>query len=154
MALARFREYDIARATIFDARGLHRFEKEIFPKDAYQSIELAIHFLLPRSKNYKVVTPSGQIVAFGATLDNMFVGRPAWIVTLGTALAFQRQGIARFLLNYCEQRLTAETVRLTVRAGNMPAIKLYREMGYRYMRRFYRYYHDGEDGLIFEKALR
>lgn len=154
MALAHYRDYNLARATIFDVRGLHHFEKEIFPTDAYHPIEIALHMLLPRSKNYKMVTATGQIVAFGATLDNMFVGRPAWIVTLGTSIAYQRQGIARFLLNYCEERLTAETVRLTVRAGNMPAIQLYREMGYRYIRRFYRYYRDGEDGLIFEKNLR
>ena len=154
MPLALYKDYTLARATLLDVRGLRRFEEEIFPNDAYQSLEIAIHMLLPRSKNYKMVTQAGQIVAFGATLDNWFVGRPAWIVTIGTGLAYQRQGIARFLLNYCEECLTAERVRLTVRASNEAAIQLYRETDYRYVRRFYRYYMDGEDGLVFEKPLR
>ena len=154
MSLAMYKNYTLARATLLDVRGLRRFEEEIFPHDAYHSVEIGIHLLLPRSKNYKMMTPSGQIIAFGATLDNWFVGRPAWIVTIGTSPDYQRQGIARFLLNYCEERLTAERVRLTVRASNEAAIYLYRVTGYRYVRRFYRYYIDGEDGLIFEKQLR
>ena len=44
-------------------------------------------------------------------------------------------------------------VKLTVRRGNLPAIKLYEKMGYSQVDIWSRYYRNGEDGLVFEKSI-
>ena len=44
-------------------------------------------------------------------------------------------------------------VRLTVREGNVPAITLYRDAGYRVAERKLGYYRDGETGLVMEKEV-
>jgi ribosomal-protein-alanine N-acetyltransferase len=61
--------------------------------------------------------------------------------------------MGRFLLEWGETKLNAKQVRLTVRAGNDPAIKLYEQTGYIVVERRRRYYLDGEDGLEMEKCL-
>jgi ribosomal protein S18 acetylase RimI-like enzyme len=40
-----------------------------------------------------------------------------------------------------------------VRAGNQAAINLYEKAGYRLVYSHQRYYRDGEDGLVMEKAI-
>jgi ribosomal protein S18 acetylase RimI-like enzyme len=146
--------YTIRRARLTDVNALRRLELEIFPKDAYPKIELILQLLLPRGRNYVVLSPEKEVIAFGATLDAWLPDHPAWIVTLGVAIAYQRQGIGADLLDYCEKRLKSKTVRLTVRASNTSAIRLYEKVGYSFVRQMVRYYNDGEDGLIMEKTLR
>jgi ribosomal protein S18 acetylase RimI-like enzyme len=146
--------YTIRRARLTDVNALRRLELEIFPKDAYPKIELILQLLLPRARNYVVVSAQKEVIGFGAAIDAWFPNRPAWIVTLGVATAHQRQGLGADLLDYCEKKLKSKSVRLTVRAGNTSAIRLYEKAGYIFLRRMLRYYMDGEDGLIMEKTLK
>ena len=44
-------------------------------------------------------------------------------------------------------------MRLTVRQGNFPAIRLYEREGYEIIEKKYGYYRDGETGLIMEKRI-
>ena len=53
----------------------------------------------------------------------------------------------------CEQRLKVPLVRLSVRASNAEAIHLYLRLGYQRVDVWQRYYLDGEDALVMEKAL-
>ena len=50
--------------------------------------------------------------------------------------------------------LNQAVLKLTVRRSNARAIALYERMGYRFKHAIYRYYNDGEDGLLMEKTLR
>ena len=154
MPLAEINGYRLERASLLAVNGLRRLEVEIFPRDAYTRLELGLQILLPRSRNYLLRAADGRVAGFVAGVDPWLRNRTAWIITLGIGKDHQRQGLGRYLLAYCEQRLRAEIVRLTVRAGNQPAIALYESMDYVFMRRAYRYYMDGEDGLIMEKNLR
>jgi ribosomal-protein-alanine N-acetyltransferase len=153
MPLASYKNYTLWRASFADIGALRRLEREIFPGDAYTSIELALQMILPKTGNYKLVDSTNQVVGFVSTMDSLWGNHPAWIMTLGVSRAYQRQGLGRFLLDWGERRLQAKRVRLTVRAGNLPAITLYESTGYVHVRRVYRYYSGGEDGLIMEKRL-
>lgn len=72
------------------------------------------------------------------------------IQNLAVAPGFRRQGVARRLLEFVLGRALGagmKTAWLEVRAGNLPAITLYRELGFRDEARRPNYYHDGEDAL-------
>lgn len=77
----------------------------------------------------------------------------AWITTIGVHPGHRRQGIAEHLLRACESRLKSERVRLTVRANNLAAIRLYRKLGYEQIDTWQQYYVNGEDGVVMEKWI-
>jgi ribosomal-protein-alanine N-acetyltransferase len=77
----------------------------------------------------------------------------AWISTVAVLPAYRRTGIAKKLLQECEARLQVPKVRLSVRASNQPALRLYAGVGYQQYTTWSRYYSDGEDALVLEKSL-
>jgi ribosomal protein S18 acetylase RimI-like enzyme len=77
----------------------------------------------------------------------------AWVSTLGVLPAYRRQGVGMALLRACEAKLVVPRVRLSVRASNQPALRLYSNLGYRQHSVWPRYYSDGEDALVLEKSL-
>jgi ribosomal-protein-alanine N-acetyltransferase len=87
----------------------------------------------------------------------------AWLVhdelhVLNVAVApeARRRGVARALLAEVEERARGQGARvamLEVRRSNGPAIALYRAAGYREVAVRPRYYPDGEDARVMDKAL-
>ena len=76
------------------------------------------------------------------------------VLNLATAPAFRRRGVAAKLLQTAlaaAARQGLERALLEVRAGNEPAISLYRRFGFRESGRRRRYYADGEDALLMER---
>ncbi len=138
--------------TVFDIRALHALESRIFPKDAYGYLDLLILFLCPGITNLKVVAPDGSLAGVISGIRAIDPQR-AWIITIGTNPAHQRRGIGAFLLHTMEQRIGRNFMRLTVRAGNFPAIRLYETTGYATVEHKHGYYRDGETGLIMEKHV-
>ena len=55
------------------------------------------------------------------------------------------------MLEECEKRLNVARIRLSVRAGNISAIRLYEGFGYQRIDKWVGYYQDGADALVFEK---
>jgi ribosomal protein S18 acetylase RimI-like enzyme len=144
--------YTLRRATLFDLRALYRLEAMIFPRDAYPYLDLALMFVWPGIINIKVVTPDGSLAGFASCARGLSPER-GWIITLGVAPTHQRCGLGAYLLAVCEQRLKRPFVRLTVRQGNTPAIRLYERTGYKTIEHRWGYYRDGETGLIMEKQV-
>jgi ribosomal-protein-alanine N-acetyltransferase len=142
----------IGTATWRDIKGLRQLEKECFPIDAWPLIDLISVLSFP------------NVVRLKAVLDDQIVGfiagdlRPsqdlAWIATIGVLPGYQRQGIASLLLDECEGRLDVSRIRLSVRQGNIPAIRLYESFGYQLIDKWVKYYQDGADALVFEKSCR
>lgn len=116
-------------------------------------MDLAFLFLTPGQINLKAVNERGTLVGFVTGSRSLFRALPAWIVTLGVAYAYQRQGIGKALLLACEDKLARSCIRLTVRKSNTTAIHLYRKCGYEHIHTRPYYYHNGEDGLVMEKIL-
>jgi ribosomal-protein-alanine N-acetyltransferase len=144
--------YTVRRATLLDLRAVHRLERLIFPRDAYPYPDLLLLFLWPGILNLKIVAPDGSLAGFVSATRGHWRAH-SWIITLGVDPAHQRRGVGRQLLAACEKRLNKPAVRLTVRAGNVPAITLYRHTGYCVIEHRPGYYRDGETGLVMEKRF-
>ena len=82
-------------------------------------------------------------------------GGACWIITIGVLPEYQGRGIGAQLLAHAEQamRQRGQVAKLTVRRSNARAIHLYERHGYKWVTTYARYYADGEDGLVMEKAL-
>jgi ribosomal-protein-alanine N-acetyltransferase len=99
-----------------------------------------------------------------AALDGRVVGcaaggverRAGHVFTLGVAAEARGRGLGRALAARLLDALAAAGARsasLEVRAGNAPAIALYRSLGFVDAGRLIAYYPDGEDGLQMERRL-
>ncbi len=79
------------------------------------------------------------------------------VLNVAVAREHRRRGIARALMQEAAERGRARKARLVtleVRAGNAPAIALYRQLGYRDVAVRPRYYaEENEDALVMELAL-
>ena len=144
----------ISQAGLRDVRATYHLEQEIFPLDAYPYFDLLMLFLTPRIITLKAVDQNGGLAGFVCGSRPWIGIFPAWIITLGVGLIFQRQGIGNQLLRACEEQMRARRVRLTVRASNDPAISLYNQNGYVRIGFRRQYYIDGEDGIVMEKRFR
>ncbi|MCD6503535.1 MAG: ribosomal-protein-alanine N-acetyltransferase [Thermoplasmata archaeon] len=65
----------------------------------------------------------------------------------GVGKALMKEILRRFLVKYCVKEVTLE-----VHEKNETAIKLYEKLGFRKVRKLYKYY-DGEDGWLMVKRL-
>ncbi len=142
----------ITPAGLGDLWRLHRFEKLTFSReDAWPLVELLFVLASPGIVRLKVESDR-QMIGFvaGETRASQGTG---WIITLGVAPAWRRQGLGERLLAAAEQAMHVPAIRLTVRASNQAAIALYQKVGYRQVGVSQRYYVGGEDGLIFEKRF-
>jgi len=143
--------YLIESATWRDLKALDGLEKVCFGEDAWPLLELLGVLVFPGVVKLKAV--------FEESMVGFIAGDPrrhestGWIMTLGVLPDRRRQGIAEALLNECEQKMAMPQVKLTVRRGNEPALRLYEKLGYTQIDIWPRYYHNGDDGLVLEKKL-
>lgn len=144
--------YHLHRATLLDLRPVHTLEQVIFPRDAYPYMDLALLFVWPGIINLKIAAPDGSLAGFISATRGLSPER-AWIITVGVAPKHQRRGLGAHLMIMAERRLRRPYVRLTVREGNFPAIRLYEQLGYHTIDRKPGYYRDGETGLIMQKHV-
>ncbi len=139
----------IAPATWRDFMGVWRLEKACFGRDAWPLPDVLGALTWPGVVRLKTEA-GGKLVAFAAADDQPAHGL-AWITTIGVHPDYRRRGLAESLMHECERRLRAERIRLTVRAGNLPALRLYDKLGYKQVELWRKYYSGGEDGVVMEK---
>jgi ribosomal-protein-alanine N-acetyltransferase len=150
-ALATSQSFAVTRSGLFDVLAVWRLNRACFPKDAYDLITLFNMALMPRLVRLKAVV-DGQIAGYVAGEINQREGC-GWIITIGVHPDYTSRGIGAALLSEAERALGSARVRLTVRRSNDRAISLYKRCGYAWVSTYMRYYHDGEDGLVMEKAI-
>jgi len=143
---------EIQPASIRDLGSLRRLEHACFEKDAWPLLDLIAVLTWPDVIRLKAVE-NGELIGFVAG-DPRSSEEVNWVATIGVDPRYQRRGIGRALLRACEERTKLPRMKLTVRMSNEPAISLYEQEGYRSIDIWKRYYNDGEDGLVMEKALR
>jgi len=104
------------------------------------------------------------VIRFKALMDGRLVGfiggereiskNLGWITNLAVDPHYRRRGIAQDLIIRAEAALKMPRIRLSVRASNTRAIKLYEVNGYQQVERWKKYYTGGEDALVLEKDRR
>ncbi len=142
-------DFKIVQAGIRDLSALRDMERTCFGRDAWPLIELIGVLSLPGLVRLKAVVADSMVGFVGG--DAQRDEGVGWITTLCVLPDFRRKGIAVALLDACETLMNVPIVRLTVRRSNLPAILLYRNLGYHQVDVWVNYYEDGEDGLIYEK---
>jgi ribosomal protein S18 acetylase RimI-like enzyme len=140
----------ILPASLRDLNALNRLEHACFQKDAWSILDLVAVLTFPDVVRLKAVE-AGEMIGFVAGDPRPAEGF-SWIATIGVAPAHRRQGIGRALLRACEGRLKTGRVRLSVRASNEGAIRLYEQEGYQRVEVWQGYYNDGESALVMEKG--
>jgi len=142
---------DIQQATWRDLLSVRQLERVCFPKDAWPLLDIIGVLTLPSVIRLKAVIEE-QLVGFIAA-DIRRSQNQAWIATICVLPTHQQRGIGSALLRASEEGVNVGSVRLSVRASNIPAISLYQHHGYHQVGVWPRYYQDGEDALVFEKRL-
>jgi ribosomal-protein-alanine N-acetyltransferase len=139
----------IEHATWRDLNLLRRIEKACFPKDAWPLLDLIGVLTLPNVVRLKAMVDddmAGFIAGDVRRSEDL-----SWISTVCVSPEYRERGIGTRLMNAFEQRVEVSQIRLSVRASNWEAIRLYERLGYRRFGIWPRYYADGEDALVFEK---
>lgn len=133
-----------------DVRGLDELEALCF-KDPWPGHFFLAEIGAPGRFHRVVIDNRDQLVGY------LFA---AWqyldlhILKIATHPRLRRFGLARYLMHLAEHHATAlsgESLTLEVRPANVPAIELYRALGYDTAGRRPRYYADGEDAVIMTK---
>lgn len=139
----------ITDASLLDLNALGRLERACFGKDAWPLFDLIAVLTFADVVRLKAVE-AGQMVGFVAG-DPKPAQALSWIATIGVLPEYRRRGIGRQLLRACEARLKTPRVRLSVRASNSDAIRLYEQEGYERVEVWQAYYNDGEAAIVMEK---
>lgn len=143
----------IEEANWLDLRSLNRLSKRCFGQDAWPWIDLLAALMAPRAIPLKAVLWQDEENIVGYVIADRRRPKLGWIASVAVDPTWRGQGIGNELMEQAEDRLTTPVVRLTLRRSNQAALHLYLKRGYRQVKTWPAYYHDGEDGLVMEKIL-
>lgn len=144
-------EPEIQPAGWRDVREVYHLEQACFAQDAWPLWDVLGVLTFPEIIRLKAEL-GDKLVGFIAVDQRPQAGE-AWIATLGVLPSHRRQGIASRLLDAAEGQLDVPVIKLSVRAGNRPAVQLYRCRGYILTGAWPKYYSEQVDALIFQKKL-
>ena len=139
----------VSPASLRDLRPVLHLERVCFGVDAWPLLDVMGALLWPGTVRLKA--------SAGGRLIGLAIAEPAWsdgismIASIGVDPEFHRRGVGAALLSECERLLPGNIIRLTVRADNPPAIRMYERFGYVFFSRILNYYRDGQAGLVMEK---
>ena len=139
----------VTAASLLDLNALHKLEHACFEKDAWPFLDLIAVLSFPEVVRIKAVE-DGHMIGFAAGDPHPSEGF-SWIATIGVMPEYRRRGIGRELLRECEAKLSTPRIRLSVRASNDGAIRLYEQEGYQRTEVWQNYYNDGEAAIVMEK---
>ncbi len=142
---------EITTASFLDIGALNKLEHVCFEKDVWPFLDLIAVLTFPDVIRLKAVDEHGKMIGFVAGDPHPSEGF-SWIATIGVLPEYRRHGIGRDLLRACESQLKTPRVRLSVRASNDGAIRLYEQEGYHRVDVWQSYYNDGEAAIVMEKA--
>jgi ribosomal-protein-alanine N-acetyltransferase len=140
---------EILPASLLDLNDLGKIERACFGPDGWPLFDLIAVLTFANVVRLKAVE-DGEMIGFVAG-DPRSSNGVAWIATIGVAPAHRRRGIGRSLLRACEAKLKTPRLRLSVRASNDGAIRLYEQEGYQRLEIWQSYYNDGEAAVVMEK---
>jgi ribosomal protein S18 acetylase RimI-like enzyme len=142
---------EILPANLWDLNAVRELEHLSFPLDEWPLIEMIGVLSLPSIERWKAVIQE-KLVGFIAA-DIRKRQRVAWIATIAVHPDFRGQGIGGELMQIAENRSGMPAIRLSVRASNTAAQKLYQGRGYEQIDVWPQYYQGDEDAIVMEKKL-
>jgi ribosomal protein S18 acetylase RimI-like enzyme len=143
------RRMEILSATILDLRALHKLERVCFGPDAWPLVDLIGALSFPDVVRLKAVEQD-EMIGFAAGDARPRQGF-SWIATIAVLPESRRRGVGRRLLRACEAHLRTSRLRLSVRASNVAAIRLYQAEHYDQVDVLHNYYRDGETAIVMQK---
>jgi ribosomal-protein-alanine N-acetyltransferase len=144
-------EVEILPANLWDLNAVRELENVSFPLDAWPLIEMIGVLSLPSIERWKAQI-GDKLVGFVAA-DIRRRQKVAWIATIAVHPEYRGRGIGGRLMRVAEERSGMPRVRLSVRASNDAAIKLYHSRGYEQIDVWPQYYQGDEDAIVMEKEL-
>jgi ribosomal protein S18 acetylase RimI-like enzyme len=139
-------------ARMADLERLHRFEILCFREHPFRRDHIA--WILGNENAVALVQDGAE--GLTAAMLLLFEGRACRVLSVGVAPRARRRGIATQMMQaaeaICRER-GFPSIRLEVSTQNLPAIELYRRLGYRTDGVLYGYYSWGEDAYSMGKTL-
>ena len=148
-----------------DFETLWRIDQACFPAGiAYSRAELKLY--IRRRGSFTLVALDASRVTFdpdpGKTgIAGFIVAEPehhgsGHVITIDVMATARRSGVGSLLLRSAEDRLRAagsRSIELETAVDNVSALSFYKRHGYSVIRTFPRYYSNGVDALVLNKAL-
>ena len=140
--------------------------RNVIADDIYRVIELEyqnfdypyppeiVNFLFESYRDtFLVVEKDGEVIGFVIGIVQKKEGH---ILVIAIRDDFKRKGIGTFLMKklidiYKKKGITR--LKLEVRASNIAAISMYKNLGFKITNRLKHYYENGEDGLLLRREM-
>ncbi|WP_457601357.1 ribosomal protein S18-alanine N-acetyltransferase [Hydrogenivirga sp.] len=134
-----------------DLDRVYEINRLSFTTDAWSMDSLKREFSLPYSLRF-VLEEGDEIVGYAVL---WLIKDEAFIMTFAIHPERRGKGLGKSFLSELIERLRgrAKVVQLDVRKSNLPAIRLYRSLGFRIVRERDKFYSDGENALVMEVEL-
>lgn len=134
-----------------DIEAVYRINRRSFTTDAWSMDAIRREFKLPYSHRF-VAEHEGRIVAYSFV---WLIKGEAFIMTFAVEPEWRGRGVGRWFLKKLIDifKDKAQVISLDVRKSNIPAIRLYRSMGFKVVRERPGFYSDGENALLMELRL-
>ena len=140
-----------------DLDGVIRINRECLPENYTALFFINLHKRFP--KTFIVAEANGEIV--GYIMCRIETGIPSFkllgitkkghVISIAVLPSHHRKGIAYGLIHEARQAMLnykAKECYLEVRESNIPAIQLYKKLGFETARTLRNYYADGEDAFV------
>ena len=138
----------IRNAIIDDAKEIFNIEKKVF-KDHWslKSIKSELNNL--KYSKISVLEIESKIIGY---VFQRIIDDQNHIINVAIDIPFQHKGYGRFLLKYILKEGRDDTnVFLEVKEANLPALKLYTDLGFEEVQRKDSYYSDGSNAIFMLK---
>ncbi len=134
-----------------DIPVVYEINRRSFTTDAWSRESLEREFRLPYSLRF-VLEMEGRVVGYSIL---WLIKEEAFLMTFAIDPSYRNKGLGKYLLSEIINLLSgkATTLQLDVRKSNLPAINLYRSMGFEIVRERPKFYSDGETALLMELKL-
>ena len=141
------------RITDAHLNALCELEEKLFDASSFPLSRRAFSYHI-KGKGILLGAFDGEVLA-GYILVFLYT-KSGRVYSLGIAPEYRRKGIASMLMERAQEIVMGRhknTLRLEVRKDNLPAQKLYNELGFFVEKVLPAYYPDGGDGLKMAKSL-
>ena len=138
----------IRDAIIKDAGEIFKIEQNVF-KDYWSLKSIKSEFLNSQHSFISVLEIENNIIGY---IFQRIIYNQSHIVNLAIDVPFQHRGYGKFLLKNILEKDSQDTdVFLEVKEVNLPAIKLYTDLGFEEIEKKERYYSDGSNAVFMLK---